>query len=69
VLAVRDALDGRLNNYDRLLYEAQVYLVWRQTGQLPAATIYDLPCDLVLTLSAIHSDVEAEGAEHAARQD
>jgi hypothetical protein len=42
-----------------LTYEAKLFLNWMSSGCLPVGNMYDMPCDVMLTLLAIQGDVDA----------
>ena len=46
-----------------LSYEAELYLTWQNTGQLPYGSLYDMPCDLMRILLEIHRQVESYAAD------
>lgn len=72
VLAVWDLIDPggcKLRNTDRILYEVQLYMNWKNTGQLPAGNLYDMPVDVMFTLFEMHSQLAELEVERPPERD
>jgi|GEM_PF-4296038 len=48
---------GKVNDTSRLTYETRIYLRWKEYGDLPARSLYELPADLAYTLLGIDAGI------------